>query len=151
MIQRSFAPQFRGFSASTCKKDVMKLFSNGKDELLKFFQNFEGKVCLTSDVWSSRQKMGYMSLTAHFIDKNWSLNKRIISFKMIEYPHSGKTFAQHVYEELITWHIHEKVFSISLDNASNNDVLVQLLPNYLMLASVPKQLFHVRCCAHHCA
>ncbi|CAL8174051.1 unnamed protein product [Prunus armeniaca] len=53
MIQRAFCPQYRGISASTCKGDVIKKF-----------------------VWSSQQKMGYMSLTAHFIDKDWCLNKR---------------------------------------------------------------------------
>ncbi|CAM8999468.1 unnamed protein product [Rhodiola kirilowii] len=100
MIQRSFQPQFTGFSATTCKRDVLKLFSTSKAELMKFFDEFDGKVCLTSDVWSSRQKMGYMSLTAHYIDKNWVLNKRILSFKMIEYPHSGESLAQHIHDEL---------------------------------------------------
>ncbi|CAM8880169.1 unnamed protein product [Rhodiola kirilowii] len=89
-----------------------------------------------------------MSLTAHYIDKDWLLNKRILSFKMIEYPHSGEILAQHINEELIAWHIQHKVFSITLDNASNNDSLVNLLPEYLMLADVSKQLFHIRCCAH---
>ncbi|CAM8927797.1 unnamed protein product [Rhodiola kirilowii] len=89
-----------------------------------------------------------MSLTAHYIDKNWLLNKRILSFKMIEYPHSGESLAQHIHDELIAWHIHDKVFSITLDNASNNDSLVNLLPDYLMLSEIPKQMFHIRCCAH---
>ncbi|KAL9667011.1 hypothetical protein QQ045_001356 [Rhodiola kirilowii] len=148
MIQRAIQPQFSSFSARTCKRDVLKMFSKSKSDLLNFFSEFDGKVSLTSDVWSSRQKMGYMSLTAHYIDKDWLLNKRILSFKMIEYPHSGEILAQHINEELIAWHIQHKVFSITLDNASNNDSLVNLLPEYLMLADVSKQLFHIRCCAH---
>ncbi|PRQ17147.1 putative transcription factor/ chromatin remodeling BED-type(Zn) family [Rosa chinensis] len=148
MIRRGFCPQYVGISAPTCKRDVMKKFVKSKNELLSLFEKFEGKICLTSDVWSSRQKMGYMSLTAHFIDKNWSLNKRIICFKMIEYPHTGESLANHIFEELLSWRIHNKIFSISLDNATNNDVVACVLPTYLMLEAVPKRLFHVRCCAH---
>ncbi|PRQ57747.1 putative transcription factor/ chromatin remodeling BED-type(Zn) family [Rosa chinensis] len=148
MIRRGFCPQYVGISASTCKRDVMKKFTKGKNDLLSVFEKFKGKICLTSDVWSSRQKMGYMSLTAHFIDNTWSLNKRIICFKMIEYPHTGESLANHIFEELLSWRIHDKIFSISLDNASNNDVAAFVLPSYLMLEEVPKKLFHVRCCAH---
>ena len=148
MINRSFCPEYRGISASTCKRDVMKKFTTSKTGLLSFFERFDGKICLTSDIWSSRQKMGYMSLTAHFIDSTWSLNKRIICFKMIEYPHTGESLANHIYEELLSWRIHEKIFSISLDNASNNDVVALLLPDFLMVEAVLKKLFHVRCCAH---
>lgn len=148
MIQRAFAPQFTGISTSTCKRDVMKLFIARKNELLKTFESFEGKICLTSDCWSSRQKMGYMCLTAHFIDKNWNLNKRIIAFKMVEHPHTGYSLATHINEELISWRIHKKIFSISLDNATNNDVVAELLPDFLMIDSVSSKLFHVRCCAH---
>ncbi|KAL9687260.1 hypothetical protein QQ045_031659 [Rhodiola kirilowii] len=148
MIQRAFAPQFSGFSSATCKRDVMKRFDACKSEMVKYFDTFNGKLSLTSDMWSSRQKMGYMSLTAHFIDKNWIMQKRILSFKMVEYPHSGETLANHAYEELIAWRINEKVFSITLDNASSNDILASVLPNLLMTASVNRQIFHVRCCCH---
>ena len=58
MIPRAFCPQFEGISASTCKRDVMKLFGKEKSDLLKTFDSFEGKICLTSDCWSSRQQNG---------------------------------------------------------------------------------------------
>lgn len=148
MIQRAFCPQYGGISATTCKRDVMQHFDVGKKELLSLFEKFDGKICLTSDVWSSRQKMGYMSLTAHFIDQEWCLNKRIICLKMIEYPHTGDSLAGHIFDELLSWRIHKKIFTISLDNATNNDVVAKMLPDLLMIEDVPKQLFHVRCCAH---
>ncbi|CAM8918367.1 unnamed protein product [Rhodiola kirilowii] len=99
-------------------------------------------------MWSSRQKMGYMSLTAHWIDDNWTMQKRILSFKMVEYPHTGDSLASHMYEELIAWHLHDKVFTLTLDNASSNDVLVSRLASHLMLTNVSNQLLHVRCTCH---
>lgn len=95
MMQRSFAPQFSGFSSVTCKRDVIKRFSSSKSELVNYFDSFDGKFSETSNMWSSRQKMGYMSLTAHFIDKDWLMHKRILSSKMLEYPHSGERLIDH--------------------------------------------------------
>ncbi|CAM8889600.1 unnamed protein product [Rhodiola kirilowii] len=148
MIQRGFAPQFKKFSAQTCKRDVMKMFSCSKADLVSYFDSFKGKVCFTSDMWSSRQKMGYLSLTAHWIDDTWIMQKRILSFKMVEYPHTGDSLATHVYEELITWHLHDKIFSLTLDNASSNDVLVTQLGSRLMLSSINNHFLHVRCTCH---
>ncbi|KAL9691838.1 hypothetical protein QQ045_012265 [Rhodiola kirilowii] len=141
MIQRGFAPQFKKFSAQTCKRNEMKMFSCSKADLVSYFDSFKGKVCFTSNMWSSRQKkMSYLSLTAHWIDDTWILHKRILSFKMVEYPHTGDSLVAHVYEELITWHLHDKFFSLTLDNASSNDVLVSQLGSRLMRSSINKQL-----------
>lgn len=148
MIQRAFCPQYKGISASTCKGDVMKKFGKEKSDLHAIFEKLDSKICLTSHVWSSQQKMGYMSLTAHFIDKDWCLNKRVICFKMIEYPHTGESLATHTFDELLSWRIHNKIFTLSLDNASNNDSAASILPSSLLLDSVQQKLFHVRCCCH---
>ncbi|KAL9687412.1 hypothetical protein QQ045_031813 [Rhodiola kirilowii] len=148
MIQRGLAPQFKKFSSYTCKRDVMKRFNACKLELITYFDSYKGRICFTSDMWSSRQKMGYMSLTAHWIDDNWTMQKRILSFKMVEYPHTGDSLASHMYEELIAWHLHDKVFTLTLDNASSNDVLVSRLASHLMLTNVSNQLLHVRCTCH---
>ncbi|KAL9676029.1 hypothetical protein QQ045_004241 [Rhodiola kirilowii] len=56
--------------------------------------------------------------------------------------------AAHAYEELIAWHLHDKVFTLTLDNASSNDVLVSRLACHLMLSNATNQLFHVRCTCH---
>lgn len=44
-------------------------------------------IALTTDMWSSIQNLNYLCLTAHFIDENWKLYKRIINFVVI---HSNK-------------------------------------------------------------
>ncbi|KAG5522034.1 hypothetical protein RHGRI_034294 [Rhododendron griersonianum] len=41
---------------------------------------------------------------------------------MIETPHTGLTIANVIHEELIAWGISKKIFSITLDNATDNDV-----------------------------
>ena len=49
------------------------------------------------------------------------LNKRIISFKTINTPHNGKNIGTLINDEIIDIGIRDKIFTITLDNASNND------------------------------
>ena len=122
MVQCGFTPQYKGFSASTAKRDIMKSFKFYKEKLKSILHAHSGRFCLTSDLWTSRNKLGFLSLTIHYIDSNWNLNKIIISFKMLESPHMGYNIANLISEELQYWGITDKIFSITLDNATNNEV-----------------------------
>ena len=73
------------------------------------------------------------------------------NFVELDPPQSGNVIAQAVFECVAAWNIEEKIISITLDNASNNDKAIRnLKAKFTARASycfVPKY-FHVRCCAH---
>ena len=58
------------------------------------------------------------------------LNKKIISFKTINTPHNGKNITTLINDEIIDLGIRDKIFTITLDNASNNDVAIQRLKRF---------------------
>ena len=91
---------------------------------------------------------GFLCITAHYINSEWMLNKRIISFKTINTPHSGKNIATLINDEIIDLGIRDKIFTITLDNASNNDAAIQRLKRFWKIKKDHAKLFHVRCCAH---
>ncbi|OMO77392.1 putative Zinc finger, BED-type [Corchorus olitorius] len=98
-------------------------FSIVEEEGFNMMQKRGMLICLTTDLWrSSNQKIEYMVLTAHFIDSNWRLQKRIISFVHIPPPRRGVEIADCIYKCLQEWGIKNKVFTISVDNAASNDV-----------------------------
>ncbi|KAH9658017.1 BED-type domain-containing protein [Citrus sinensis] len=145
-------PQFVMPSRRTIGRDVMELFLEEKAMLKSFICNNKQRVSLTNDLWTSVQNMSYMVITAHFIDSDWCLNRRIISFSAIE-DHRGKSIGKKIVACLQDWGI-ERLFAIIVDNATANDVAVgyvtmQLLSwrneDALVLAG---QYMHVRCCAH---
>ena len=76
------------------------------------------------------------------------LNKRIISFKTINTPHSGKNIATLINDEIIDLGIRDKIFTITLYNASNNDAAIQRLKRFWQIKEDYAKLFHVRCYAH---
>ncbi|BAT89394.1 hypothetical protein VIGAN_06034100, partial [Vigna angularis var. angularis] len=62
------------------------------------------RVCLTTDTWTSIQNLNYMSLTAHFIDNDWKLQKKILNFSQTT-GHSGELIAKHVEACLNNWEL----------------------------------------------
>ena len=77
------------------------------------------RVCITTDTWTSCQNINYMVVTAHFIDRDWMLHKKNISFCVI-INHKGESIARLLEECLLDWGI-EKLLTITVDNASAND------------------------------
>ena len=91
---------------------------------------------------------GFLCITTYYIDSEWMLNKRIISFKTINTPHSGKNIATLINDEIIDLSIRDKIFTITLDNASNNDATIQKLKRFGQIKEDHAKLFHVCCCTH---
>ncbi|XP_054786855.1 zinc finger BED domain-containing protein RICESLEEPER 2-like [Prosopis cineraria] len=87
------------------------------------------RVCLTTDCWTSTQNFNYLCLTCHSIDPEWKLHKRILNFCMIE-NHRGDTIGKTIEKCLLEWGI-EKVFTITMDNASSNDTALSYLKRRL--------------------
>ncbi|KAH9687278.1 BED-type domain-containing protein [Citrus sinensis] len=145
-------PQFVMPSRRTVGRDVMDLFFEEKIMLKSLICNNKQRVSLTTDLWTSVQNMSYMVITAHFIDSDWCLNRRIISFSVIE-DHRGKTIGKKIVACLQDWGI-ERLFAITVDNASTNDVAVNYVTMQLLAwrnddaIVLAGQYMHVRCCAH---
>lgn len=66
-------------------------------------------------------------------------------------PHTGFELSNKILQFLNEWGIEKKIFSITLDNASANDVMQDVLKSQLTLQNwllCDGQFFHVRCSAH---
>ncbi|CAN1278852.1 Zinc finger BED domain-containing protein RICESLEEPER 2 [Linum perenne] len=109
----------------------------------------EGRICLTTDTWTSIKQMNYMCLTAHFIDRDWKLRKKIIGFRQV-FSHKGTAIAEAIMACLDEWGI-DKVFSVTVDNASSNDTAIQHIKSLFdnrNTSVCDGQFLHVRCVAH---
>ncbi|CAL9008221.1 unnamed protein product [Prunus brigantina] len=138
-------------SRNTAKADVLSLYNREKGKLKELLDSITGRVCLTSDLWTSITTDGYLSLTAHFVDANWKLQKRILNFSFMPPPHSGVALCEEIYKLLTSWGVEKKLFCMTLDNASSNDSFVMLLKGQLNLQNALLMngiFFHIRCCAH---
>ncbi|KAF6148481.1 hypothetical protein GIB67_038836 [Kingdonia uniflora] len=113
-IKNSFGLQFKPLCRTTMRNDVMNLFAVENNVLKENLCRIPGKICFTSDMWTSNQQLGYLCLTAHFISNDWKLHKRIISFTMVPSPHAGHILCDVIYACLLGWNLTHKVSKISL-------------------------------------
>ncbi|KAH9622796.1 hypothetical protein KSS87_021221 [Heliosperma pusillum] len=143
--------QVRTITRNTAKADCLKLHKSLMVELLHILKNVSGRICLTSDMWTSCQTEGYLCLTAHYVDDSWRLVSKVLNFCHIETPHTGYEMYSVVSNLLKKWGIESKIFSITLDNASSNDKMQDYLKDSLNdrgLLLSEGQYLHVRCAAH---
>ena len=104
-------PNF-SISADTIKRDIMKAYDKRKSLIKEILQNAEGKISLTCDAWTSLQQLEYLSVTAHFINKDWNLVSILLLFPLIPYPHTGINIANCIKTEIDEWFITTKVIHI---------------------------------------
>ena len=136
---------------NTARNWTIKIHQRERKQLKKALHVIPGKICLTSDMWSSIVGQGYLSLTAHYIDENWKLHNKILNFCHVPPPHNAQVLHDTILDNLKKWGIHKKIFSITLDNARCNDNMQDLLADSLsVFGSLPcdGEYFHVRCGAH---
>lgn len=128
------------------------MYEAEKEKMKDVLSKVPSRINLTSDVWTSCTTEGYISLTAHFVDKNWKLNSKILNFSHFPPPHSGRELAKTVYGFLEECGIEKKIFSLTLDNASSCGSMQGLLKDRLLMQRdgllCGGDFFHIRCCAH---
>uniref|UniRef100_J3N7H9 BED-type domain-containing protein n=1 Tax=Oryza brachyantha TaxID=4533 RepID=J3N7H9_ORYBR len=132
------------------KNECMKFYESEKKQLRKVLREAE-TISLTTYIWTSNQNLRYMCLVAHYIDVDWVLQCRVLNFVEVDPPHTGIVIAQAIFDCLVDWKIEDKVMTITLDNASNNDTVVSNLKSKLAArkkSQFDPDYFHVHCAAH---
>ncbi|KAL5808284.1 hypothetical protein ACOSQ3_028975 [Xanthoceras sorbifolium] len=109
---RAGMPLFDISSRRTIVRDIMQLYIDEKTSLIKMFRKSK----------TSIQNINYMVVTAHYIDDYWQLQKRILSFSQIA-DHREETIGKCIEKVFIDWGI-DKVFTITMDNASSNNTTI---------------------------
>lgn len=109
-----------------------------------------GRVTLTTDIWTSdAQKFAYACLTAHYIDAEWNLQKKILNYSFIVWPHDAEGLFRLISQLIMEWNLDKKIFSMVVDNASANNNMVKHLQVWLSdRLPCASTLFHVCCSVH---
>ncbi|CAH9115433.1 unnamed protein product [Cuscuta epithymum] len=147
--QGSLNPQFRNYSRKTVKKEIIRLYNAEKARLQNLFANFDGCVTICSDTWEDDfHHLYYLGLTAHYIDEDWNMHKRVLAFREFNDHHT----AEHIYilieRILIEYNLIDKVFVIGFDNATNNTAAIPRLRELCGANTLMDRFFHQRCACH---
>ncbi|KAL9681986.1 hypothetical protein QQ045_013779 [Rhodiola kirilowii] len=136
-------------SRTTIQHDCFKLYTTEREKVKELFRNSCQRVCVTTDCWTSVQMVNYMCVTAHIVDKDWKLQKKIINFCQIS-SHRGQDMGRVLEDCLTYWNLDKKLLTMTVDNAFANDVL------YAYISEMGKgkgsitegKYVQIRCMAH---
>ncbi|KAE8689030.1 Zinc finger BED domain-containing protein DAYSLEEPER [Hibiscus syriacus] len=96
---RNLQPQFDKMSFNTVQGDCVATYLREKQSLMKFIKGIPGRFCLTLDMWSSNQTLGYVFITGHFVDMDWKLHRRVFNVIMEPYQDSHCALIMEPYQD----------------------------------------------------
>ncbi|KAJ0835810.1 putative HAT dimerization domain, ribonuclease H-like superfamily [Helianthus annuus] len=145
-VKEIIETKFSGFqvpSSEMISRDCAQLFMDEKLKLKSFVKTTKQRVCLSLDTWKSNQSVNYLCITAHFIDENWKLHKKIIGFSPIS-SDNGEEIGRVVENCLHDWEI-SNVLAISAGNASSYDAAISYLGSRLANPVLDGKFLRLKC------
>jgi hypothetical protein len=93
-------------------------YGYNKDKLKQFLKTAQS-ISLTTDLWSSRSKHGYLGLTATWINQNFEIIDVLLEITYFPAPHTAERIANIIKKVIKKWEIEDRVITITTDNGAN--------------------------------
>jgi hypothetical protein len=93
-------------------------YSYNKEKLKQLLKTAQS-ISLTTDLWSSRSKHGYLGLTATWINQNFEIVDVLLEISYFPAPHTAEEIANKLKNIMQKWEIEDRVVTITTDNGAN--------------------------------
>ncbi|CAA7257320.1 unnamed protein product [Cyclocybe aegerita] len=116
---------------------IMKLGEDTIEGVKSSFEALESQVSLSLDTWTLENQIVFLAIVAHYITNDGELEELLINFKEIIREHSGENMVSMVWETLELYGLKGKIVSLVMDNAFNNDTLVEGIASRCKQEGIP--------------
>ncbi|XP_035288184.1 zinc finger BED domain-containing protein 1-like [Anguilla anguilla] len=111
-----YEPPCRNFFAD---KAIPELYDQIRQDVLCLLSHAE-YYALTTDMWSSVGMTTYMSLTVHFITRDWKLQTKCLETCFFPSDHTASNICAWLREAVCEWGLEDsRISGITIDNAPN--------------------------------
>ena len=76
-------------------------------------------VSITLDLWKSSRSHHYLCMTVHWIDSNFLVHGKVLSFRKFKGRHTSSRLRRHVKRVLVQYNLINKIIATTTDNGSN--------------------------------
>ncbi|GJP41262.1 hypothetical protein CLOM_g926 [Closterium sp. NIES-68] len=110
-----------------------------------------GRVSFTTDIWTGGNRRGYMTVTAHFISRDFQLRQCTLEFMELGARHTGRLIADVFARVIREWELVGFCMGVTTDNASSNTAAMRRLAGlgcHALATPLLADGMHFRCLAH---
>ncbi|OJT02154.1 Zinc finger BED domain-containing protein RICESLEEPER 2 [Trametes pubescens] len=132
-------------SRVTVSRDIHMIMHHCKELVILLFAAYPGRIHICVDGWTLPNILAFLGITAHW-HKDGKVRHIILDFVRLTSSHTGQYLAQKLIECLRAFGIHEKVLSVTCDNAENNTTMLREM--HMLVPKFRGTCVRVRCFAH---
>ena len=114
-----FDPNYKFPSEKQCKKLLAEGYNQVKEVLTDKIEKEVVSCSLTMDLWTSKNRSGYLGVTCAFVDNSFQLCETTLAVQYLPYPHTAENIVELLNQIIDMWKLNGKIFTITTDNGSN--------------------------------
>jgi len=133
------------------RRQILSDFHKYKSRVTEALARSPGQVHVAFDGWTSRNRHGFLAITAQFLDETFEPRKVLLNLPHVQGNHTGVNMATHVEEVLQQFGLtptSTQLGYFTVDNASNNDTALAELASLKGLAACDAPKIRIRCFGH---
>jgi hypothetical protein len=111
-------PEFNVPGEKKIRMMIAHSFGYNKNKLTQLLKTAQS-ISLTTDLWTSRSKHGYLGLTATWINQNFEIVDVLLKICYLPSPHTADVIANTIKNIIQEWEIEDRVITITTDNGAN--------------------------------
>jgi hypothetical protein len=137
-------------SAKTLRRRLRDAVTTRQKLQLEELPN-DAKVSLALDCWTSPFQQAFMAITVYYIDKEWNYRELLLGFEPLHGAHTGANLNDVLVRLLSERQLLHRIFSVTTDNATNNETLIRTLQDALLASGAinsRESIVRVPCMAH---
>jgi hypothetical protein len=112
-------------SANTIQEWTIRIYKAQKEVVQATLQSALSKIHLTIDLWTSPNTLAILGIVGHYISESGQLEHSILALREVSGEHTGENQSEEVLQVVKEYRFASKLGYFMMDNASNNDTLVQ--------------------------
>ncbi|CAG8521004.1 12500_t:CDS:2 [Acaulospora morrowiae] len=140
--------RYKLLSRQTISTKIQQIYEKQRDNVKEYFNNYNGKVALTTDIWTACTNQAYMSITLHWIDDKWKMNRILLDLISLHERHTSTVLVDIIYTVINDFNLCEKIIAITTDNASNMNLFEHKFSQLLSNNHGNTSFHRIRCAAH---
>jgi cell division protein FtsB len=113
--------------SATIQEWTIHVYNTKKQQIKLEVQLALSKVYFIVDFWTSPNSLAIVRIIAHYIADSGHLEHSVLALQELDKEHSGQNLADSVIRIIKDYRIASKVRYFVIDNASNNNTMIEAL------------------------